>query len=191
MVRAGISVIWNVLSWSGGHEFEPRSGWTWGAWYFSPKSYLNQNISFPEVVSYLFKILIQTQYSFSKLATLHKSHNIKTQHCDLCYNCPKQLEPSKLASPACTCLQSPPSRIWVLHGNVPLNNIRRYILLSTATGASWTTDKRLSMKNDTWSRHNEQCSNLLLHGRTYMEYVWRCLVWHFRWRRIASKGFKG
>ena len=26
VVRAGISVTWNVLSWSGGHEFEPRSG---------------------------------------------------------------------------------------------------------------------------------------------------------------------
>ena len=24
---------WNVLSWSEGYEFEPRSGWTWGAWY--------------------------------------------------------------------------------------------------------------------------------------------------------------
>ena len=25
VVRAGVSVTWNVLSWSGGHEFEPRS----------------------------------------------------------------------------------------------------------------------------------------------------------------------
>ena len=41
VVRAGVSVTWNVLSWSGGHEFEPRSGRTWGAWYFCPKSYLN------------------------------------------------------------------------------------------------------------------------------------------------------
>ena len=31
VVRAGISVIWNVLSWSGGHEFEPRLGQTLGA----------------------------------------------------------------------------------------------------------------------------------------------------------------
>ena len=30
VVRAGVSVTWTVLSWSGGHEFEPRSGWTWG-----------------------------------------------------------------------------------------------------------------------------------------------------------------
>ena len=42
MVRAGVSVTWNVLSWSGGHEFEPRSGWTWDALYFCLKSYLNQ-----------------------------------------------------------------------------------------------------------------------------------------------------
>ena len=30
VVRAGISVTWTVLSWSGGHEFELQSGWTWG-----------------------------------------------------------------------------------------------------------------------------------------------------------------
>ena len=30
VVRAGVSVTWSVLSWSGGHEFEPRSGPTWG-----------------------------------------------------------------------------------------------------------------------------------------------------------------
>ena len=28
VVRAGVSVTWTVLSWSGGHEFEPRS-WVW------------------------------------------------------------------------------------------------------------------------------------------------------------------
>ena len=28
VVRAGVSVIWNALSWSGGHEFEPRLGRT-------------------------------------------------------------------------------------------------------------------------------------------------------------------
>ena len=42
-----VSVTWNVLSWSGGHEFEPRSGQTWGTIYykyFCPKSYFNQNI---------------------------------------------------------------------------------------------------------------------------------------------------
>ena len=43
VVSAGISVTWNVLSWSGGHEFEPQLRWTWGAWYFCPKSYLNQH----------------------------------------------------------------------------------------------------------------------------------------------------
>ena len=42
VVRAGDSGSWNVLSWSGGHEFEPQSGRTWGAWYFCRKSYLNQ-----------------------------------------------------------------------------------------------------------------------------------------------------
>ena len=39
---AGVSVTWNVRSWSRGHEFKPRLGWTWGAWYFCPKSYLYQ-----------------------------------------------------------------------------------------------------------------------------------------------------
>ena len=43
VVRAGVSVTWTVLSWSGGHEFDPRAGRTWGAWYFCPKSYLNQH----------------------------------------------------------------------------------------------------------------------------------------------------
>ena len=28
VVIAGVSVTWNVLSWSGGHEFKPRPGWT-------------------------------------------------------------------------------------------------------------------------------------------------------------------
>ena len=45
VVRAGVSLTWNVLSWSGGHEFEPWLGRTWGAWYFCPKSYLNQGYS--------------------------------------------------------------------------------------------------------------------------------------------------
>ena len=42
VVIVGVSVIWNVLSWSGGHEFKPQPGWTWGAWYFCPKWCLNQ-----------------------------------------------------------------------------------------------------------------------------------------------------
>ena len=42
-----VSVTWTVRSWSGGHEFEPPSGWTWGAWYFCPKSYLNQKYRLP------------------------------------------------------------------------------------------------------------------------------------------------
>ena len=29
VVRTGVSVTCNVLSWSGSHEFEPWSGWTW------------------------------------------------------------------------------------------------------------------------------------------------------------------
>ena len=36
VVRAGISVTWNVLLWSGGHEFELRSGRFLGAWCFCP-----------------------------------------------------------------------------------------------------------------------------------------------------------
>ena len=31
VVRAGVSVTWNVLSWSGGYEFESQLGWTLGA----------------------------------------------------------------------------------------------------------------------------------------------------------------
>ena len=42
VVSAGVLVTWNVLSWPGGHEFESRSGQTWGVLYFCPKSYLNQ-----------------------------------------------------------------------------------------------------------------------------------------------------
>ena len=42
MLSVRVSVTWNVLSWSGGREFEPRLGRTWGAWYFCPKSYLHQ-----------------------------------------------------------------------------------------------------------------------------------------------------
>ena len=34
VVRAGVSVAWNVLLWSEGHGFEPQSGRTWDAWYF-------------------------------------------------------------------------------------------------------------------------------------------------------------
>ena len=34
VVREGISMTWNVLSWSGGHEFKPRFCLTWGALYF-------------------------------------------------------------------------------------------------------------------------------------------------------------
>ena len=30
VIRAGISVTWNVLSWSGGHELEPQSDGTLG-----------------------------------------------------------------------------------------------------------------------------------------------------------------
>ena len=46
VVREGVSVTWTVLSRSGGHEFEPQSGQTGGAWYFCPKSYLNQKDQF-------------------------------------------------------------------------------------------------------------------------------------------------
>ena len=31
-----LPVTWNVWSWSGGHEFEPRLGQTWDAWCFCP-----------------------------------------------------------------------------------------------------------------------------------------------------------
>ena len=58
VVRAGVwdhvSVTWNVLSWSRGHEFEPRSGRTCGAWYFCPKSYLNQNINVSQATRRIF-----------------------------------------------------------------------------------------------------------------------------------------
>ena len=41
VVRRGVSVSWNILSWSGGHELESRSVRTLGAYNFCPKSYLN------------------------------------------------------------------------------------------------------------------------------------------------------
>ena len=59
VVRAGVSVTWNVLSWSGGHEFEPWSGRTWDAWYFCPKLYLNQK--YP---SFLFFLLFEKMITF-------------------------------------------------------------------------------------------------------------------------------
>ena len=46
VVRAGVSVTCNVLSWSGGHEFEPWLGWTWGAWYFCRSHTWTKNIYF-------------------------------------------------------------------------------------------------------------------------------------------------
>ena len=56
VVRAGVSVTWTVLSWSGGQSHWWPSGYSrrfsymtctvmirsWGAWYFCPKSYLHQ-----------------------------------------------------------------------------------------------------------------------------------------------------
>ena len=30
VVRTSISETWNIMSWSEGHGFEPRSSWTWG-----------------------------------------------------------------------------------------------------------------------------------------------------------------
>ena len=36
VVIAGVSVTWNILSWSESHKFKPWLGWTWGAWYFCP-----------------------------------------------------------------------------------------------------------------------------------------------------------
>ena len=52
VVKAGVSVTWNVVSWSGGHESESQSGRNWGAWYFCPKSYLNQNIYSVNVIRF-------------------------------------------------------------------------------------------------------------------------------------------
>ena len=39
VVIVGISATWNVLPWSGGHEFEPWLDRTWDAWYFCPRSH--------------------------------------------------------------------------------------------------------------------------------------------------------
>ena len=51
VVRARLSVTWNVLLWSGGHEFEPWWGRIWVALYFCPHSVLlEQNIRLLETL---------------------------------------------------------------------------------------------------------------------------------------------
>ena len=42
VVRASVSVTWNMLSWSGGHVFKLQSGQIWGAYYFLSKLCLNK-----------------------------------------------------------------------------------------------------------------------------------------------------
>ena len=82
VVRAGVSVTWNVLSWSGGHEFEPWSGRTWGAWYFCRKSYLNQIYNQSKFNSiYLQNCSIRISLSTSKQTQL--STKISTNPCPL------------------------------------------------------------------------------------------------------------
>ena len=53
VVITGVSVTWNILSWSAGHEFKPRPGWTCGAWYFCPKSHLNQTYEWASMLTSL------------------------------------------------------------------------------------------------------------------------------------------
>ena len=101
----------NVLPWSGGHEFKPQQGWTWGAWYFCPKLYLNQafhitfsnhsaisNISLPDIhvqtgklslcmISCLFKggtIQIKLSLAYNQDTTAGNSHNVQTSILPLC-----------------------------------------------------------------------------------------------------------
>ena len=72
--KAGVSVTWNVLSWSGGHEFEPRSGRTWGAWYFCPKSYLDQTYLYwcPDSSSCLANAIQIGQPTWERWGTMKK-----------------------------------------------------------------------------------------------------------------------
>ena len=65
VVKAGVSVTWTVLSWSGGHEFA-QSGRTGGAWYFCPKSYLNQKVKCQSYVSELFNAPFNEDWSRKK-----------------------------------------------------------------------------------------------------------------------------
>ena len=44
VVRAGVSVKRNLLSWSAGHELEPQSNRTWGVWYFCLSCTFTQKI---------------------------------------------------------------------------------------------------------------------------------------------------
>ena len=61
VVRAGVSVTWNVLSWSGGHEFKPRSGSTWVcSTSVLIKSYSNQSIWFSSITCLLTFMYIVT-----------------------------------------------------------------------------------------------------------------------------------
>ena len=68
VARAGVSVTWTVLSWSGCHEFEPRSGRTWGARYLCPKSYLNQKYLSKNLITALFWASSCEHWGFSLVA---------------------------------------------------------------------------------------------------------------------------
>ena len=67
VVRAGVSVTWSVLSWSGGHEFEPQLDRTWGAWYLCPKLYLNKRY---HVILYSDDFTCMDKKSFMVIALL-------------------------------------------------------------------------------------------------------------------------
>ena len=68
----------NLLPWSGGHGFEPQSGWTWG--FLMPKSDLNQNNSIrPSWCNYFSASVVFTLYFchiyYHILATFFGEHH--------------------------------------------------------------------------------------------------------------------
>ena len=82
VVIAGVSVIWDVLSWSGGHEFKPQKGWTWDAWYFCPKSYLNQTYNYNHQWDLLGMRVLHT------ISPSYVRHSWKTRSRNTCVNVP-------------------------------------------------------------------------------------------------------
>ena len=85
VVRAGISrsVTWNVLSWSGGHEFEPR--WVTIGVHNSSKSYLSQKYYLKCWYLYFITdtLIFLVTLLFYKFWTMHLHHNLPTEQ-----NCP-------------------------------------------------------------------------------------------------------
>ena len=112
-VCVGVSVTWNVVSWSGGHEFEPWLGQTWGPWNFCLSCTWTKNIvmcAFRVVISSISRVLQTFQASI--LLTLPKVlqyHNISTTSIVQQQLIPVNLT-KQVTSKACKCNVVSPKR---------------------------------------------------------------------------------